>query len=95
MTTDSSRPQSSAPTVLALRETKLTQAEEEEAVITPVGIFRLVHLDQPDADTIAQRVADFDPEQFFSRDCPLCLRILDEGGDIVFNGSEVEEIEIL
>ncbi|HSR69929.1 MAG TPA: hypothetical protein VLU25_18520 [Acidobacteriota bacterium] len=83
------------PAVLPRDSDCQDQYDEEEAVFTPVGIFRLVHLDSPDADTIARRVADFDPQEFFSLDCPLCRKILEEGGDVVYNGSEVEEIDLL
>ena len=44
------------------------------AHISRVGRFTLVHLDSPSMDEVARRVAEFDPNQFFFDDCPLCVR---------------------
>lgn len=57
----------------------------EDAVISRVGRFNLIHLDRPSAAEIAHRVAQFDPEDYFDDDCPLCRMMLEEGGDIVYD----------
>lgn len=57
------------------------------AVSSFVGIFRLVHLDRPDAETLAQRVSLVETGQFFDQDCPICTAQKKLGGDIVFERS--------
>ena len=63
----------------------------ESAVFSRVGAFTLVHLDSPAEDEIARRVADFDPDEFFFDDCPLCSSAKAEGGHIVFDGPEQDD----
>ena len=63
----------------------------ETALFSRVGAFTLVHLDSPAEDEIARRVADFDPDEFFFDDCPLCMSAKAEGGHIVFDGPERDD----
>jgi hypothetical protein len=63
----------------------------EHARFSRVGAFTLVHLDSPAEDEIARRVADFDPDEFFFDDCPLCMSAKAEGGHIVFDGPERDD----
>lgn len=58
----------------------------EHTVFTRAGNFTLVHLDTPSAETVAQRLAQFDPADFFFDDCPLCVHAREEGGHVVFDG---------
>jgi hypothetical protein len=63
----------------------------DHALFSRVGSFTLVHLDSPAPDEVARRVADFDPDEFFFDDCPLCQSARAEGGHIVFDGPERED----
>ena len=56
------------------------------------GSFTLVHLDKPSRSTIRKRTREFDPEDFFCPDCPLC-QLLKEGGIVVFDDSVFDEDE--
>ena len=60
----------------------------EHALFSRVGSFTLVHLDSPTPEEVARRVAEFDPDEFFFDDCPLCVSAKAEGGHIVFDGPE-------
>lgn len=63
----------------------------EHAQFSRVGTFTLVHLDSPAPEEVARRVADFNPDEFFFDDCPLCMSARTEGGHIVFDGPERED----
>jgi hypothetical protein len=63
----------------------------DHALFSRVGVFTLVHLDSPPPEEVARRVADFDPDEFFFDDCPLCASARAEGGHIVFDGPERED----
>lgn len=63
----------------------------EHAVFSRVGAFTLVHLDSPTDDDVARRIAEFDPDEFFFDDCPLCQSARAEGGHVVFDGPEPED----
>ena len=60
----------------------------EKAQFSRVGAFTLVHLDEPEPEEMARREAEFDPDDFFFDDCPLCVAAKAEGGHIVFDGSD-------
>ena len=60
----------------------------EGAVFSRVGAFTLVHLDSPPSGEIERRVAEFDPNEFFFDNCPLCESAKASGGHIVFDGPE-------
>jgi hypothetical protein len=55
-----------------------------DATISRVGLFTLVHLDSPSPETVVQRTSEFDPLEFFFDDCELCRASLDQGGLFVF-----------
>lgn len=70
-----------------------TESDEElkkmfgdNAVITRVGRFNLVHLDNPSEVELERRIRAFDPDEYFEDDCPLCRMMRDEGGNIVYDG---------
>jgi hypothetical protein len=44
----------------------------ENAAISRKGDFILVHLDGPGEDIVRRRTEDFDPDDYFDDDCPLC-----------------------
>jgi len=56
------------------------------ARISRKGSFVLVHLDQPSETLIRKRTREFDPDEYFFDDCPLC-QMLREGGVLVFDDS--------
>jgi hypothetical protein len=60
----------------------------EKAQFSRVGSFTLVHLDEPSPEEILRRETEFDPDDFFFDDCPLCVAAKAEGGHIVFDGSD-------
>ena len=64
------------------------------ARISRKGAFVLVHLDNPSPKLIRERTLEFDPEDYFFDDCPLC-QMLKEGGVLVFDESLEEESEEL
>jgi hypothetical protein len=55
------------------------------AIISRVGHFNLIHLDQPSPEEVARRVREFDPDDLFEDDCPLCQMMKDEGGNVVYD----------
>jgi hypothetical protein len=66
-------------------EESLRELFGEDAIISRVGRFNLVHLDQPDQEEIARRVAEFDPNELFEDDCPLCQMLRKQGGNVVYD----------
>ncbi len=58
----------------------------DNAVITRVGRFNLVHLDNPSQEELDRRIREFDPREYFEDDCPLCRMMREEGGNIVYDG---------
>ena len=57
----------------------------KEAVISRVGAFNLIHLDDPSPEMVEQRIAEFDPDGLFEDDCPLCQMLRKEGGNVVYD----------
>jgi hypothetical protein len=66
----------------------------KDAVISRKGRFILVHLDRPTTELVRARTEGFDPDEFFSCDCPIC-ELTKEGGVVVFDDSAYDEEEIL
>ncbi|HET9215749.1 MAG TPA: hypothetical protein VFR18_02150 [Terriglobia bacterium] len=64
----------------------------QAAVVSRKGSFTLVHLDKPSRATIRRRSREFDPEEFFCPDCPLC-QLLKKSGIVVFDDTLFEEDE--
>src|SRR5262245_60149493 len=56
----------------------------KNAVITRKGAFALIHLDRPSKATVRRRKREFDPDEFFCPDCPLC-ELLKKSGLVVFD----------
>ena len=61
-----------------------------QAVVSRKGSFILVHLDAPSRSIVRRRTAEFDPEEFFCADCPLC-QLLKGSGIVVFDDSILTE----
>jgi len=66
----------------------------KNTVISRKGRFTFVHLDRPSADLVRARTENFDPEEFFKCDCPVC-RLTKEGGVVIFDDSTYDVEEIL
>ena len=62
----------------------------KSAVISRKASFILVHLDKPSPATVRRRREEFDPDEFFCEDCPLC-QVLKESGIVVFDESIFDE----
>jgi len=58
------------------------------AVFDTAGAFRLIHLDNPDADTRARRIGMVSDGSYFVDDCPVCREQKERGGDVVFEAEE-------
>ena len=56
----------------------------QNAIISRKGCFVLVHLDRPSRALVRARTRDFDPDEFFDSDCPICQTQKD-GGIVVFD----------
>jgi hypothetical protein len=57
----------------------------EKARVTRIGKFNLIHLDDPDPTELARRIEEFDPEEIFEDDCPLCQMLREQGGNVVYD----------
>jgi hypothetical protein len=66
----------------------------KNAVISRKGSFTLVHLDRPSKATITRRRREFDPDEFFCPDCPLC-QMLKKSGMVVFDDSIFGDEDLL
>ncbi len=64
----------------------------KDAVISRKGRFLLVHLDRPSRDVVKARTREFDPDQFFDADCPVC-QLVKQGGVVVFDDTEFGDEE--
>ncbi|HXK61596.1 MAG TPA: hypothetical protein PLP42_17055 [Acidobacteriota bacterium] len=72
-------------------ESELRSLYGEHALFTRVGQFNLIHLDSPSPEEIARRVSEFDPEELFDDDCPICQMLRNEHCDVIYDGSLDEE----
>lgn len=72
---------------------ELRRVYGDGAVFSRVGVFTLVHLDNPTPETVVRRTTEFDPNEFFVDDCPLCQASRDGGGHFVFAGTVYEDDE--
>ncbi|HUV14542.1 MAG TPA: hypothetical protein VMY18_12930 [Acidobacteriota bacterium] len=68
-------------------EEELREVFGPDAVISRVGPFNLIHLDSPTPEEVTRRVAEFDPEDLFEDDCPLCQMLREQGGNVVYDES--------
>lgn len=64
-------------------EEQMRRIYGEDAVISRVGKFNLIHLDNPGPEEVEKRVAEFDPRDLYEDDCPLCRMLREEGGDVI------------
>lgn len=64
----------------------------KDSVISRKGSYALVHLDRPSVELVSARTREFDPEEFFCPECPLC-QMLKESGVVVFEDDDVEKAD--
>ena len=62
----------------------------KDAVVSRSGSFLLVHLDKPSRELVRKRTREFNPDEYFCPDCPLC-QMLKEGGVIVYDDFVLDE----
>ena len=66
-----------------------------KAIVSRKGSFVLVHLDSPTRQQVRDRTREFDPEDYFCSDCPLCQMLM-EGGVVVFDEQvDFDETDLL
>lgn len=58
-----------------------------DAVVSRIGKFNLIHLDNPSPEEEARRVANFNPDLLFEDDCPICRMIKSNGGNVIYDDS--------
>jgi len=68
-----------------------TETYGEHVVVSEVGQFRLIHLDNPSPEEVTRRVGEFNPDQLFEDDCPICQMLRNEPCDVVYDGEALEE----
>lgn len=69
-------------------EESLRQRYGNNIKISRVGKFNLVHLDNPDEETMRKREQEFDPSDYFDDDCPICQEVRMHRGNIIFGGDD-------
>ena len=87
-------PESPSPQLKMLSNDEIYFLYGKNAVISRKGRFTFVHLDRPSAALVCARTENFDPDEFFDRDCWVC-EITRDGGIVVFDDSSYDEEEIL
>jgi hypothetical protein len=60
----------------------------KQAPFSIIGDFCLVHLDNPDENTIKEREEEFVKDDGLHDDCPLCQLQREEGGFLVYDGCD-------
>ena len=66
----------------------------KDAIISRKGRFVLVHLDRPSSALVRARTKEFDADEFFLEECPLC-QMAKEGGVVVFDDTAFEDSDLL
>jgi len=74
-------------------DSELRSLYGDHALFTRLGQYNLVHLDSPSPEEIARRTSEFDPDELFEDDCPLCQMLKTEHCDVVYDGTWDEESE--
>jgi len=79
--------QSILPTSSVVRQSdeELKDVFGENVVVSRIGPFNLIHLDNPSPELVERRIAEFDPDNLFEDDCPLCKMLREEGGNVVYD----------
>ena len=59
----------------------------KNAVVSRIGKFNLIHLDNPSPQEEARRVKNFDPDSLFEDDCPICSMLKKQGGNVIYDNT--------
>lgn len=57
------------------------------AVVSRIGKFNLIHLDNPSPEEEARRVRHFNPDSLFEDDCPICTMMKKRGGNVIYDNT--------
>ena len=57
------------------------------AVVSRIGKFNLIHLDNPSPEEEARRVQHFNPDTLFEDDCPICSMLKKRGGNVIYDNT--------
>ncbi len=69
------------------REKDLKRMFGENAVVSRIGKFNLIHLDNPSPEEEERRVRNFNPDSLFEDDCPICRMLKRQGGNVVYDNT--------
>ena len=80
------------PFALAISQKKIQMMSDDEirllygkkTIVSRKDRFVFVHLDRPSPAVVRARTEEFDPDEYFERECPICA-IQRAGGVIVFD----------
>ena len=59
----------------------------KDAVVSRIGKFNLIHLDNPSPQEKARRVKNFNPDNLFEDDCPICSMLKKQGGNVIYDNT--------
>ena len=68
-------------------EKELKKMFGREAVISRIGKFNLIHLDNPSPEEEARRINNFNPDDIFEDDCPICSMLKKKGGNVIYDNT--------
>ncbi len=69
------------------REKDLKRMFGKNAVVSRIGKFNLIHLDNPSPQEEARRVRNFNPDNLFEDDCPICRMMKKQGGNVIYDNT--------
>jgi len=58
----------------------------EQAIISRIDKWNLIHLDNPTDREKARREKAFTPDKIFDSNCPICQLLKEKGGNIIYDG---------
>ena len=69
------------------REKDLKRMFGKNAVVSRIGKFNLIHLDNPAPQEEARRVRNSNPDNLFEDDCPICRMMKKQGGNVIYDNT--------
>lgn len=69
------------------KEKELKLMFGKNAVVSRIGKFNLIHLDNPSPQEEARRVRNFNPDNLFEDDCPICSMLKKQGGNVIYDNT--------
>ncbi len=61
-----------------------------QTTIDRLGQYTLIHLDNPSPEEREKRLAEFEPDDLFEDDCPLCQMLKNEHCDVIYDQGDCE-----